>query len=111
MRALSLALVLVLLAGVPVAGCTSGPAEDTAAPEAPAAAPGSPEEGAVSETADLVRDVCTGCHSLDRVRAAAYDEDGWLATVSRMRSNGAQLNDQEAQEIAAFLAEGGGSEL
>ncbi len=64
-----------------------------------------------SEEVALVRERCTPCHTLERVKAAIYNEAGWLSAISRMQSRGAQVNDAEAQRIAAFLAEGGGMDL
>jgi hypothetical protein len=45
------------------------------------------------------------CHDLGRVEAASKTQAEWEATVARMRGNGAQLTDAEAQTLVEFLAE------
>ena len=43
-------------------------------------------------------------HNLDRVAAAKKDTAGWKAMVDRMIGKGAQLTDEEAQVLIAYLA-------
>lgn len=87
--AITLAIVSVLL----VAGCSSGAA-------------------ASSDPAAIVQAQCTGCHPIDRIKAAQHDAAGWQSTVERMISNhGAQLDATEAQALATFLANGGAAKL
>jgi cytochrome c553 len=61
--------------------------------------------------AEIVSSRCTRCHSIDRIKAAQHDAAGWQATVTRMRSNGAQLSDTEIKAVADFLAGGGAAGL
>ena len=60
---------------------------------------------------ELVLDRCTVCHSLERIKAADHDREGWIETVTRMRQAGARLSDAEAEEIVQFLSAGGASQL
>ncbi len=53
----------------------------------------------------LVEERCTVCHSRERIDAADKDEAGWTATVDRMISNGAELNDEERAAVIAYLVE------
>jgi hypothetical protein len=59
----------------------------------------------------LIKENCASCHPLDRVKSASHDLAGWNSTITRMRTKGVQLTDQQAADIAAFLAGGGGSQL
>ena len=67
-------------------------------------------EGA-SDPAALIAARCTKCHSIEQIKLATHDAAGWAATVTRMRKNGAQVSDAEAQAIIDFLASGGASKL
>ena len=64
-----------------------------------------------TDPAALVRERCTKCHSLDRIKNAQHDEAAWAATVARMKVKGAQVSDTEAAAIATFLAGNGGDTL
>jgi cytochrome c5 len=89
-------LALVLLALLAACGGAQGPA----AQETPAA--DTPPAGATG--GELVQERCTGCHSLERVTSAHKTEAEWEATVERMRDNGAQLTDAEAQTVIDYLS-------
>ena len=52
----------------------------------------------------LVESKCKMCHTLDRIKSANHDAAGWESTVSRMRSHGAVLSDDEAQSIVNYLS-------
>ncbi len=71
------------------------------------------EEGAVmglenaSEEAlyVLVEANCEGCHGLDQVYGAEYDEGQWLSVIERMvEEHEAAVNDKEKAALARFLA-------
>jgi cytochrome c5 len=64
-----------------------------------------------SSPAQIVSAVCTRCHSLDRIKAADHDLAGWRSTIARMRGKGAQVTDEQAQQVASFLAGGGAAGL
>lgn len=61
--------------------------------------------------ADLIRDRCTRCHTIDRIKSADHDRAEWDDTIERMRGRGADVTDADAPRIAEFLAGGGASEL
>jgi len=44
------------------------------------------------------------CHTLDRIKSANHDAAAWESTVSRMRSHGAVLTDEETQSIINYLS-------
>jgi cytochrome bd-type quinol oxidase subunit 1 len=54
--------------------------------------------------AQLIRDRCTSCHTLDRVRG--YAKDDWERIVKVMRVYGTKLNDEEAAKVTAHLEAG-----
>jgi YVTN family beta-propeller protein len=50
---------------------------------------------------------CAQCHDLGRVvRNNASSEEAWNEIVLRMVGNGAQLNEEEIDEVVAYLTEG-----
>lgn len=57
------------------------------------------------EAKSLFEVKCSLCHSLNRPASKKKSYDGWLSTVHRMKSNGAPLTDEEAEIIAAYLAQ------
>jgi len=88
-------------------------AEPTQAPpptEMPAAEatqpPPTEEPAAIETTLDgkaLVEARCAGCHSLDRVYSAKYDQAGWEINIARMVTKGAVMSDEEAQVVIEYL--------
>jgi cytochrome c5 len=81
------------------------PAAETPAVEMSPTAAASAAPPAELSGEELLQARCTGCHTLDRVQAAGKTEAEWEATVERMRGNGAQLTDGEAQILVQYLAE------
>lgn len=68
-------------------------------PEAyPAGTAGTPQ----GET--LLTERCTKCHDLSRVTSASKTAEEWQTTVTRMRGNGADLNDEEAAILIGYLS-------
>lgn len=59
----------------------------------------------IADGAALLQARCTICHSLDRVKQARKTLAEWETTVKRMKGKGANLNDQEVQALAQYLAE------
>jgi cytochrome bd-type quinol oxidase subunit 1 len=51
--------------------------------------------------AEIIREKCTGCHSLDRVRA--YPRQDWERVVRLMRTYGAKLTEEQAALVVAHL--------
>lgn len=51
----------------------------------------------------LMNRACTKCHGLDRVQGARKAEDGWRVTLVDMRERGAQLSDQELEQLVEWL--------
>jgi cytochrome c5 len=54
---------------------------------------------------ELFEAKCTVCHDAQRALGKNRDKDFWDATVERMRGKGADLKDDEAKAVAAYLAE------
>lgn len=62
------------------------------------------EEGeATLSGEELLQERCTVCHDLARVTSQDKDEAGWIATVDRMISYGAQLNAGEREALIEYL--------
>jgi osmotically-inducible protein OsmY len=72
---------------------------------------GSGGQNAATDAASLIRERCTRCHAVDRIKSAQHDAAGWEQTVGRMRGRGADLSDAEAASVVEFLSVGGGSKL
>ncbi len=51
----------------------------------------------------LVQDRCDDCHSLDRISSATKSRDDWEATVDRMITRGAVLDQEEREAVVVFL--------
>jgi cytochrome c5 len=51
----------------------------------------------------IMEDRCGGCHGLDRVTSKTKDRDAWQATINRMVSKGATLNDEEKAALIDYL--------
>jgi len=65
-----------------------------------------PGGGQTADGATLVQERCdTACHGLERVDTATKDYDGWVHTIDRMITNGANLTPEEKETLARYLAE------
>lgn len=51
----------------------------------------------------LMNRACTRCHALDKVQVARKPADGWRVTLVDMRERGAQLSDQELEQLVEWL--------
>ena len=51
----------------------------------------------------LMNRSCTKCHGIDRVQGARKAEEGWRVTLVDMRERGAQLSDQELEQLVEWL--------
>jgi len=49
--------------------------------------------------------ICSGCHPVDVPLRRRKSLKGWRETVGEMRAKGASLTDQEAEEVARYLAQ------
>ena len=94
----TVAIVILVLALIVVAGCAASAGTSSSA--------GASTGVSAANPADLVSARCTRCHPIDRIKAARRDAVAWEATVERMRGKGAQLSDSEAQQVVDFLAGG-----
>ncbi|OIO06047.1 MAG: hypothetical protein AUJ49_00390 [Desulfovibrionaceae bacterium CG1_02_65_16] len=54
----------------------------------------------------LAAERCSGCHDTARICGLLGNRslDVWQQTVERMRGNGAQLSDDEAEAVTEYLA-------
>jgi len=68
---------------------------------------GTVENAGGRDTADparsLVDSKCSMCHTLDRVYTASKTQAEWETTVTRMKSNGLVVTDEEYTTIIEFL--------
>jgi hypothetical protein len=55
------------------------------------------------EARRLLNRACTKCHALDRVETARKAEEAWRVTLVDMRERGAQLSDQELEQLTEWL--------
>ncbi len=87
--------ILVLLIFIMIImGCSQAtPPEPTVTP-APTAHPGKA----------LVNSRCVGCHDISRVTNYRSDREGWELTVDRMILLGAELNDEQREQVIDYLA-------
>jgi cytochrome c5 len=56
------------------------------------------------EARRLMNRACTKCHAMERVENARNAEEGWRVTLVDMRERGAQLSDQELEQLVEWLA-------
>jgi hypothetical protein len=57
----------------------------------------------------LLKDRCSRCHNLSRVKDSKKSKQEWTITVNRMVSKGAVLKDNEIEAIVEFLVKTYGS--
>lgn len=55
------------------------------------------------EAIRLLNRACTTCHALDRVQGVRKPADDWRVTLVDMRERGAQLSDQELEQLVEWL--------
>lgn len=53
----------------------------------------------------IVSSRCIGCHELNRIHNAAFDQEGWQLVVDRMVLNGAQLSSDQVSVVVDYLAD------
>ncbi len=125
MKKVVILVLLVVLAGFVISCATATPTsvpptpkapEPTKPPVQPTPVPPTPTRAAeptkppvALDGATLLQERCTSCHNLDRVKSAAKSKDQWTATVERMISKGAKLNDAEKSVLIEYLAKTYGS--
>lgn len=52
----------------------------------------------------LVQSACTQCHGIDVIVRQPRSRDDWTEVVSRMVGNGAQLSDEDYNQVVQYLA-------
>ena len=52
----------------------------------------------------LVQSACTQCHGIDVIVGQPRSRDDWTDVVSRMVGNGAQLTDEDYNQVIQYLA-------
>jgi hypothetical protein len=52
---------------------------------------------------ELVEDVCTYCHNLDRLQGKEFSRDEWRGLIKGMVSEGAPVTDEEFSTILDYL--------
>lgn len=91
------ALAVASVAVVALVGCSSGSTGATSPSGAGGTASADPGQA-------MVQNKCTMCHTLDRVDAVDYDLAQWQKTIARMKTNGLVITEEEAAQIAEYLA-------
>jgi mono/diheme cytochrome c family protein len=56
------------------------------------------------EARRLMTRACSKCHGLERVENVRNSADGWRVTLVDMRERGAQISDQELEQLVEWLA-------
>jgi len=56
------------------------------------------------EAIRLLNRACTKCHEMDRVERSRKAAEAWRVTLVDMRERGAQLSDQELEQLVEWLA-------
>lgn len=55
------------------------------------------------EAIRLMNRACTKCHGMDRAQGTRKSADDWRVTLVDMRERGAQLSDQELEQLVEWL--------
>jgi hypothetical protein len=53
---------------------------------------------------DLVLNICTQCHNLQRVRHERLTPEGWLEVLETMLNEGAPLSEKDLPDVLRYLA-------
>jgi hypothetical protein len=53
---------------------------------------------------ELVLNICTQCHDLQRVRRTRLSPEGWLALLETMLNEGAPLSEKDLPDVLRYLA-------
>ena len=53
---------------------------------------------------ELVLNICTQCHNLQRVRGERLTPEGWLEVLETMLNEGAPLSEKDLPEVLRYLA-------
>jgi len=86
----------------PAPGARGGRGQRGGRGEPPASGvPTSAEDAPLQE---LVNNVCSSCHSIDRVNNKRATKEAWAAIVTRMMDHGANLTERQAPLLIDFLA-------
>jgi hypothetical protein len=99
---------LLLLAGLALAGC--GSASDESGSEAPQAASGDPMKVNLDEIfpqgpgRDLVLENCQNCHTFVPIVVLQMDKDAWLRNSLDHRERVTGLTDEQFKTIYEYLA-------
>ena len=59
---------------------------------------------------ELLMNVCTACHTINRIVEKKITKDEWNDIVDRMASKGARATDQEFDTIVNYLVKNFGKE-
>jgi hypothetical protein len=62
------------------------------------------ESRAKNHGRELVEDVCTYCHNLDRLRGKEFSREEWLGLTKGMISEGPPVTEEELSMILDYLA-------
>ena len=53
---------------------------------------------------DLILNICTQCHDLQRVRRERLSPEGWLEVLESMLNEGAPLTEKDLPDVLRYLA-------
>jgi mono/diheme cytochrome c family protein len=60
--------------------------------------------GAADEGQKLLEQKCTSCHGPKKWVSKGMNEAQWRSTILRMKSNGANLSQQDMEKLTAYMA-------
>jgi mono/diheme cytochrome c family protein len=103
MHAVSVLFCLFILAAL--VSCSAPPAAEPQQAPPAAAEPIKAEVAADHPGKALFESRCSTCHGLNMTETSKKDHKGWEATVERMVLAGAQLNEDQAKQVADYLAQ------
>jgi hypothetical protein len=99
---------LLMLLSLAACGGKTASSSATQAPAAASTAAPASGSGGISATPTidgdaLIREKLQNHHGIDRIYNAHHTREEWSATLDRMIGYGAQINEQEKQEIIDYL--------
>ncbi len=97
-----IAFLAVLLTAAVISGCAK---KEEPKPAAPAAAPAAELSASAVEGKILLGELCTTCHSLDRITSRKESKERWAEIVKTMQGKmSSVLSEESAGKILEYLS-------